>query len=110
MSPVPEPKAVPVISYEELRDLVLEFVGEEGLFRIEDFISAGYSILVYSNHDLGHPMLGHRVFLKCGYGCTVEEIPPYASTIPIDPGWSMMAWRYCLDAVYPQYHQDAEDR
>lgn len=104
MSPVPEPKAVPVISYEELEALVLREYEEDVWFMIAEWISAGFSILVYSNHDLGHPRLGHRIYLKCGNGCTLEDIPPFASTVPVEPGQGMMAWRYCLDAVYPEVH------
>lgn len=106
--PSAPPKPVPTLTVEELHDKVLAQYDAEVWLQISDWISSGYSVLVYSNHDLGHPDLGHNIFFKCGPGCTAEKIPPFASTLPVDPGNGLMAWRYCLDAAHPAAY-DVED-
>ena len=46
----------------------------------------------YQNHDLGHPKLGHIVFLQVGPGCTFSAPPERA---PDCDQWGM-GWRYLL--------------
>lgn len=106
--PSTDPKPVPILTVEELHDLVVPQYGVRTWRRISDWISSGYSVLVYSNHEMGHPELGRNFYLKCGPGCPVEKIPPFASALPVEPGHGMMAWRYCLDAAHPASY-DVED-
>ena len=44
---------------------------------------------VYQNHDMGHPMLGHTVFVQCGPNCTWKEASPRLH----DGSWGL-GWRY----------------
>lgn len=45
----------------------------------------------YQNQDLGHPEVGHLVFLKCGPGCTFETPPERCPDYP-----EHIMWRYVL--------------
>lgn len=63
-APGPEAPTLPTVGSLEIGDAELKSMRERG-----------GRWFVYRNHDLGHPHVGHRRFLKCGEGCTYPEAP-----------------------------------
>ena len=69
---------------------------------LNKWLARGDGIAVYENHDLGHPMIGHKQFISFGSDvCQLDrpewnEVPP--QTLP-DIGGAIN-WRYQLIGVY----------
>jgi hypothetical protein len=99
---------MPSVDYsaQDLRDLIDSegSVAERNamLSQINVWLERGDGVAVYENHDLGHPELGHKIFLS--YGSPAAQItmdtPP--GPCPVDLGrlGGRMHWRYRLVGTY----------
>lgn len=82
----------------------LDFEGEERVEMLERFnswLERGDYVAIYENHDLGHPMLGHKVFFPVGPSATIKEITDTSKSCPLDLGGvGLMSWRYYPHGTY----------
>jgi hypothetical protein len=76
--------------------LVEEFAADpERAARLVEFHAAGKMILVYENHDLGHPEMGHTIAVTW----YEDELPPVDKSCPYELPAGLMHWRYYPKAV-----------
>jgi hypothetical protein len=71
---------------------------DEVIDKMNVWLKRGDGIAIYQNHDLGHPMLGHRQIVSYGSEHAQLEVdePPYR--LP-DIG-NQINWRYVLVGTY----------
>lgn len=75
------------------RDELLAMVEGDQRDSVADMLNRGLSVAVYENHDLGHSMLGQKVFLSYGGPASTFDVPP-----PHAPDMATigLGWRYIL--------------
>jgi len=80
--------------YEEglVRPIEVEAEGAEALFR--KWVGRGDLILAYENKDMGHPNLGHRIFMPCD----AAQRDKVRIGIQAPDGSYGLGWRYRLIA------------
>lgn len=69
--------------------------------QVNVWLERGDGVAIYENVDLGHPMLGHKIFLSFGSPEAQIENDEPPGPCPIDLGrMGLMHWRYHLDGTY----------
>lgn len=90
-------------SYSYDRDTLTTLLGPAAIEAVNRWIRRGDGVAVYENKDLGHPALGHKIFVS--FGSTeaqleVEE-PPERLPDGLAPDTTGgINWRYCLIGTY----------
>lgn len=70
-------------------DVRSEFEAEQAE-RVLGLHAQGKLVLVYENHDLGHPECGHIIAITW----YEDELPDISKSCPFELPNGMMAWRY----------------
>jgi hypothetical protein len=87
--------AIQWLDHEEADEMVAENVRA-----VNTWLGRGDGIAVYENHDLGHPGLGHKVFLSFGSPDAQIESDDLPQFCPIQLPHGLMHWRYVLVGTY----------
>jgi hypothetical protein len=66
------------------------------LRKMNSWLERGDGLAVYENHDLGHPALGHKVYLSFGSPAAQIESDDLPQFCPVNLPHGLMAWRYVL--------------
>lgn len=80
------------------RDEARALVPAQHHAQVNRWLARGDGIAVYSNHEIGHPDLGHRQFVSFGSAAAQLETSTPPDRLP-DIG-TRINWRYWLDGVY----------
>lgn len=86
------------------REGLLMLLWPEALPSLNNWLERGDSVLVYENRDLGHPGLGHVVFISFGSAEAQIERTEFATPpefLPNGlPATNYVGWRYVLQGIY----------
>jgi hypothetical protein len=77
----------------------------QSALQIQGWLQRGDAVLIYSNHDLGHPEVGHCVYLSYGSDEAMvprSRFPEPPTACPVELPHGMMSWRYQLDGIYTE--------